>query len=259
MKRRTFLGMGAAATAVSVSGSVRGSEGGGERPVAAAPAPPVLATYSADDHRRRLENIAHAHQHVRRAMRKHLVTSYLPGQCCYNLGEYPCVKPWEPDEWDERELDRLARPRHPLDPGPRGVERFAAAVRLPQARGAQSGRLSPIRRHGTPARHEADRLRLQRLLRPEGPRFPPGVGRGPATSARSTSSTPTARRRVPVGGRISCGTSRESSTTTASTDSTTTSATRSRAAGDPATGPGRGARLRRKPDARRRPGATCWG
>ena len=33
---------------------------------------------------------------------------YLPAQCCYNLGEYPCLKPWDPDEWDERELDRLA-------------------------------------------------------------------------------------------------------------------------------------------------------
>ena len=38
---------------------------------------------------------------------KHLVTDYLPGQCCYNLGEYPCRKPWDPDDWDERELDRL--------------------------------------------------------------------------------------------------------------------------------------------------------
>ena len=36
-----------------------------------------------------------------------LVTSYLPGQCCYNLGEYPCRKPWDPGEYDEQELDRL--------------------------------------------------------------------------------------------------------------------------------------------------------
>jgi len=25
----------------------------------------------------------------------------------YNLGEYPCREPWDPDEWDEAELDRL--------------------------------------------------------------------------------------------------------------------------------------------------------
>jgi hypothetical protein len=40
-------------------------------------------------------------------MRKHLVTNYLPGQANYNLGEYPCRKVWDPDDWDERELDRL--------------------------------------------------------------------------------------------------------------------------------------------------------
>ena len=27
-------------------------------------------------------------------LRKHLVTNYLPAQCCYNLGEYPAEKPW---------------------------------------------------------------------------------------------------------------------------------------------------------------------
>jgi hypothetical protein len=35
------------------------------------------------------------------------VANYLPAQCCYNLGEYPCRKPWDPGEYDERELDRL--------------------------------------------------------------------------------------------------------------------------------------------------------
>jgi hypothetical protein len=40
-------------------------------------------------------------------MRKHLITGYLPGQCTYNLGEYPAKKPWEIDEWDAAELDRL--------------------------------------------------------------------------------------------------------------------------------------------------------
>ena len=73
MKRRTFVGLGAAAAAaMSVSGSGRGSEGAGERPAATSGAPPVLATYSAEEQRRRLQNIAHAQQHVRRAMRKHL-------------------------------------------------------------------------------------------------------------------------------------------------------------------------------------------
>jgi len=105
MDRRNFLGWSAAAgAAFSISPGLVGN---------AAPAspstqtPPVLAAYSADQHRQRLQNIAHAHAHIRRAMRKHLITSYLPGQCCYNLGEYPCLKPWDPDAWDEQELDRL--------------------------------------------------------------------------------------------------------------------------------------------------------
>jgi hypothetical protein len=83
------------------------AEGRGYSPVSTSVAPPILAAYSAEEHRRRLENIAHARRHIRRAMRKHLVTSYLPGTCCYNLGEYPCLKPWDPDDWDEHELDRL--------------------------------------------------------------------------------------------------------------------------------------------------------
>jgi hypothetical protein len=69
--------------------------------------PPLMADYSAQDHRRRLENIAICQRSIRACLRKHLVTSYLPGQCCYNLGEYPCRKPWDPDQYDERELDRL--------------------------------------------------------------------------------------------------------------------------------------------------------
>jgi hypothetical protein len=49
-----------------------------------------------------------AERHICRVLRKHLITDYLPGQVTYNLGEYPCVKPWEVDEHsgqDERLLD----------------------------------------------------------------------------------------------------------------------------------------------------------
>ena len=70
-------------------------------------APAILTGYTADDHRRRLENIGVCTQKIRKCMRKHLITNYLPGQCCYNLGEYPCRKPWEIGEYDEQELDRL--------------------------------------------------------------------------------------------------------------------------------------------------------
>ncbi len=69
--------------------------------------PAVLSTYTAEDHRHRLQNIARCEQGILSSLRKYLITSYLPGQACYNLGEYPCRKPWNPGEYDEQELDKL--------------------------------------------------------------------------------------------------------------------------------------------------------
>lgn len=69
--------------------------------------PNTTATFTAHDHRRRLENIRFCERAIRCCMHKHLITGYLPGQCVYNLGEYPCRKPWTTDRWDEQELDKL--------------------------------------------------------------------------------------------------------------------------------------------------------
>ncbi len=63
---------------------------------------------------RELRNIGICRLLIRRPACE-LITNYLPGQCCYNLGEYPCRKPWDPDDGDEQKLDRL-RDRHPPDP-----------------------------------------------------------------------------------------------------------------------------------------------
>lgn len=103
MHRRQFLKEGAAAAlaaspvygAAEKSGFTRGLT------------PAVLKGYTAEDHRRRLQNIAYCEGAVRQCLRKHLVTSYLPGQCSYNLGEYPCRTPWVIDDWDAQELDKL--------------------------------------------------------------------------------------------------------------------------------------------------------
>ena len=110
MDRRAFFKTGAAAAAAaSIPG--RASHGGAPPAAqiasAAAGAPAILASYGADDHRRRLMNVAICTQKIRTCMRKHLITNYLPGQCVYNLGEYPSREPWAPDEYDEQELDRL--------------------------------------------------------------------------------------------------------------------------------------------------------
>ena len=107
MDRREFLKASAVVGAVGagaapVLGSTAGMGGG-----APSETPAILADYSAAEQRRRLENVAVCQRGIRSCMREHLITSYLPGQCCYNLGEYPCKTPWDPDDWDERELDRL--------------------------------------------------------------------------------------------------------------------------------------------------------
>ncbi len=70
-------------------------------------APPVLGAYSAADHRQRLQNIRYFASSVRRCLRNELITNYLPGQACYNLGEYPSTTAWTVGEYDEQELDRL--------------------------------------------------------------------------------------------------------------------------------------------------------
>lgn len=69
---------------------------------------PIIKSYSIEDHRRRLLNIQAAERSVRQCMKKHLITNYLPGQVSYNLGEYPSIKPYDPDEYDEQELERLS-------------------------------------------------------------------------------------------------------------------------------------------------------
>lgn len=113
MHRREFFKTTAAAAAAGCM--VSQSPGSIGETAAADPAetttPAVLSGYTAADHRRRLENVGFCRRRIRTCMRKHLITSYLPGQCVYNLGEYPCRKPWDPDDWDEQELDRLRRHR----------------------------------------------------------------------------------------------------------------------------------------------------
>ncbi len=86
MHRRQFL------TAASIS-SVLGtwapaaglSCGDASRPPETSNLRTPLCSYTAEDHRRRLENIGICTKNIRKCMRKHLITNYLPGQCIYNL------------------------------------------------------------------------------------------------------------------------------------------------------------------------------
>lgn len=110
MYRRTFLKTGMQAGVVGGMAPGPAALASGEHPARVSTGgggTSLLRDYTAEDHRRRLQNIAQCNSAIHTCMRKHLVTDYLPGQCCYNLGEYPSSKPWVVDEYDEQELDRL--------------------------------------------------------------------------------------------------------------------------------------------------------
>lgn len=111
MKRRDFLRTGLCGGAAGVvgSGGFPREAAAAEAPLAAArhQAPAILSTYTEEDHRQRLECIRFCREGIYACLRQHLVTSYLPAQATYNLGEYPARAPWTVDEYDEQELDRL--------------------------------------------------------------------------------------------------------------------------------------------------------
>ena len=165
--------------------------------------PAILRDFSADDHRRRLLNIRLCTQQIRTCLRKHLITDYLPGQCVYNLGEYPSREPWEPGEYDEQELDRLKdegiqlihvmdewNDRYGLFGGnkltavnPAGFRRFVSMV---HERGIK---ILAYASSGYFAGHDPD-------YRPEWSR--------PGTRSAAGGTSRGARRQVPAGERTSC-------------------------------------------------------
>jgi hypothetical protein len=178
MKRREFLKFGAGATALGISVGEPVQSASVKVSVQES-APAVLASYTGAEHRKRLENIARSQQAIRGCLRKHLIGSYLPGHCCYNLGEYPARKIWNPDEWDERELDALH------SQGIRLIqvhEEWNDSQRLFGGH-KLTGRNAAVCRHGSSPRDEDSGLCLQRLFRPQGSRLPPGMGY-PARPAR---------------------------------------------------------------------------
>lgn len=113
MDRRQFLQTGAKTAVAGAAMSFPHAASTADDAAAAKPTsgrvrgPAVLVSYTSDDHRRRLTNVAICTRKIRKCLRTHLITDYLPAQCVYNLGEYPSRTPWEPDEYDEQELDRL--------------------------------------------------------------------------------------------------------------------------------------------------------
>jgi hypothetical protein len=118
MDRRTFLKLGGGC---AINGLAAGAEPGVEahgpgsgaivsanHPASRPASKPLsIMVATADEHRSRLRNVAECNRAIRSCLRRHLITDYLPGQVAYNLGEYPCRKPWNPDDWDEQQLDQM--------------------------------------------------------------------------------------------------------------------------------------------------------
>jgi hypothetical protein len=113
MDRRNFFRTGVELAAAGAAASLPGrtlqaaDKPATRKGAGAANTQAILASYTAEDHRRRLLNVGICTRKIRKCMRKHLITDYLPAQCVYNMGEYPSRKPWAPEEYDEQELDRL--------------------------------------------------------------------------------------------------------------------------------------------------------
>lgn len=107
--RREFLKATVLTAAMTATPSGAREAGEASQPAAEADLGPaaIMRSFTAEDHRRRLENIAACEREIRHCGKKHLITNYIPGQVSYNIGEYPSRKPYNPDEYDEAELDRL--------------------------------------------------------------------------------------------------------------------------------------------------------
>lgn len=76
----------------------------GQEPVKSKNAPKILQSYTAEDHRRRLECIAFGEKKVAGCVRKHLVTSYIPGHSLYSTKG----PNWEPNDNDAKALADLS-------------------------------------------------------------------------------------------------------------------------------------------------------
>lgn len=103
MQRRDFLKVTAAVAAVSARDLSFGA------PDASAALALPATDETAEKHRRRLHILSECNRRIRQCLRKRMVINYLPGQVVYNLGEYPCRKPWDPDDWDEQQLQEYSR------------------------------------------------------------------------------------------------------------------------------------------------------
>lgn len=109
MIRRDFLKAAAACSALYPFGSFESVASIDSKAISAGcGAAPIMSSFTVQDHRQRLLNIAACERNIHTCLRKQLITGYIPGQAAYGVGEYPNRKPYSlGDEYDEQVLDRL--------------------------------------------------------------------------------------------------------------------------------------------------------
>lgn len=106
MERRKFFKTSAQAALLGVVGTKLNTVPipfSGSVPNSAYDSPEILKSYTAADHRKRLESIAFGEKRVTSCVRKHLVTSYIPGHAVFALSN----SIGEPNEKDDLELSKL--------------------------------------------------------------------------------------------------------------------------------------------------------
>jgi hypothetical protein len=106
MERRKFFKTGAQAALLGVAGTklnARPNPYSGAVPKPYYDSPEILKSYTAADHRKRLESIAFGEQRITHCAKKHLVTSYIPGHAVFALSS----SNGEPNDKDDQALAKL--------------------------------------------------------------------------------------------------------------------------------------------------------
>jgi len=106
MERRKFFRTGSQAVLLGAIGTnlkAGTNTYPGSIPKTSPDSPEILRSYTASDHRKRLESIAFGERMVSNCVRKHLVTSYIPGHAVFALNN----PNGEPNDKDDQALARL--------------------------------------------------------------------------------------------------------------------------------------------------------
>ena len=181
MDRRHFFKTGAKAAAAGAAISlpitpIQAADSPAAKPAAGvSKTPAILASYTAEDHRRRLTTRRHLHAENPQVHAQTPDYRLSPRSMRLQPGRVS-----QPHAVGARRIRRTGigsaeGPWHPIDSCDGRMERSLRTVRTQQVDGGQSGRISPFRGDGPPARHQDPGLRIERVLCRERSGLPQGM------------------------------------------------------------------------------------